>query len=364
MPTNSRPASEIPSMLTPKQTVLGGIFGLQSTTAGKIGAVRKPPFANSPLTYFLSARCAIYSLCCTLKVQKSWLPSYLCPAVIEPFKKLGVAVRFYDSDPEKDAPDARLAKSVGPSDLVLAIHYFGFANRTFPAKDVANRGAIIVEDASQALFIAQQYPESFCTVYSPRKFLGVPDGGVLAYSPGVPFMSQPLSSPPEDWSSKALAAAEMRRDFDLQLVAENRWFALFREVEESFPVGLYGCSDVTRNLIDTGTDYDHIRCTRRANYRELSTRLEEFALFPWLDDDTVPLGFPVRVRAEVRQTVLESLYAKHIYPAVHWDLHGAVPAVHQSSHLLSKSILTLICDQRYTTYDMARQADAFLSAIA
>jgi hypothetical protein len=48
---------------------------------------------------------------------------------------------------------------------------------------------------------------------------------------------------------------------------------------------------------------------------------------------------------------------------VHWRIDGVVPEEHHESYLLSRRILTLICDQRYTICDMARQAATFLSAI-
>jgi hypothetical protein len=31
-------------------------------------------------------------------------------------------------------------------------------------------------------YSSNSYPESICIIYSPRKFFGVPDGGVLATS--------------------------------------------------------------------------------------------------------------------------------------------------------------------------------------
>jgi hypothetical protein len=246
--------------------------------------------------------------------------------------------------------------------VVLVIHYFGFANTTFPADQLKLRGAVIIEDASQGLFVKQQYPESICIVYSPRKFFGVPDGGVLATSRMDAIRRQPLEPPPTEWWKAAFAVTQMRREFDL-VGEENRWFLLFRHVEETFPVGPYYSSDLARMLIETGTDYGPIRRARRQNYLALAERLNEFALFPVLGEDTVPLGFPVCVDAAQRDAVLKCLYNEKIYPPVHWRIDGIVPEEHHESHLLSRRILTLICDQRYTICDMARQAATFLSAI-
>jgi hypothetical protein len=213
------------------------------------------------------------------------------------------------------------------------------------------------------LFIKQQYPESLCIVYSPRKFFGVPDGGVLATSHVDAIRRQPLEPPPSEWWKAAFAVTQMRREFDL-VGGENRWFTLFRHVEDTFPVGPYYSSDLAGMLIETGTDYGSMRKMRRENYMALAARLNEFALFPVLGEDTVPLGFPVCVDVAQRDAVLKCLYDQRIYPPVHWRFDGIVPEEYRKSHLLSRRILTLICDQRYTSSDMALQADAFLSALS
>ena len=341
--------------------VIGGLFGFEPVSLAK--GEQASPFAGSFVDYFLSARCAFYAVCQSVKPRIAWLPSYLCSAVLDPFRRLGIPVRYYDAGPNHGSGRHEWIADVHPGDLVLVIHYFGFANTTFPADQLKLRGAVIIEDASQSLFIKQQYPESVCIVYSPRKFFGVPDGGVLVTSRMDAIGRQPLEPPPTEWWKAAYAMTQMRREFDL-IGGENRWFHLFRHVEETFPVGPYCSSDLARMLIETGTDYGLIRRARRQNYLVLSERVNEFALFPVLGEDTVPLGFPVCVDAAQRDAVLKCLYDEKIYPPVHWRIDGLVPEGHRESHLLSRRILTLICDQRYNICDMARQAATFLSAIS
>lgn len=340
--------------------VIGGLFGLEPVSLTK--GDQPSPFAGSFVDYFLSARCAFYAVCQSVKPRIAWLPSYLCSAVLDPFRSLGIPVRYYDAGPNLRSGRHGWIADVHPGDLVLVIHYFGFANTTLPADQLKLRGAVIIEDASQGLFIKQQYPESICIVYSPRKFFGVPDGGVLATSRMDAIRRQPLEPPPTEWWKAAFAMTQMRREFDL-VGGENRWFSLFRHVEKTFPVGPYCSSDLARMLIETGTDYGSMRTARRENYLALAARLNEFALFPVLGNDIVPLGFPVCVDAAQRDAVLKCLYNEKIYPPVHWRIDGIVPEEHHESHFLSRRILTLLCDQRYTSSDMTRQAAAFLLAV-
>jgi hypothetical protein len=280
---------------------------------------------------------------------------------LDPFRKLDILVRYYDGRPHFSSDKLDWVAEVQSGDLVLTIHYFGFPNRAFPADQLRRRGAVIIEDASQGLFLKQQYAESAGIVHSPRKFLGVPDGGLMTSPTMNDLWLQPREAPPVDWWTSALAAIQARREFDL-VGGENRWFPLFRRVEKSFPLGPYRSSDLTRAVI-ASTDYHFVRRARRENYLALAERLKDFALFQNLDEETVPLGFPVSVDAARRDAVLECLYEQNIFPPVHWRINGIVPDDFRESHQISSCILTLICDQRYTIVDMARQAEAFLSAV-
>jgi hypothetical protein len=341
----------------PAQPIIGGVFGLEPVSEAKCDSI----FSQSA-KYFLSFRCAIYRLCQQLRPGTAWLPSYLCSAMLDPFRRLSVPIRYYSAGPNFETEPVEWTAEVMRGDLVLVVHYFGFANSRFPAGELKSRGAIIVEDSSQGLFLEQRYPESVSIVYSPRKFLGVPDGGLMVCGSLDSLDAEFLEEPPFDWWRNGLAVIQMRREFDL-CGGENRWFQLYQQVEQTFPLGPYRSSDLTRAILEGGTDYLFIRRARRENYLALLERLKNFALFPELDEATVPLGFPVCVDVSKRDRILADLYGRRIYPPVHWRITGIVPEEYRESHSLSERILTLICDQRYTPIDMARQSDAFLSAV-
>ena len=339
--------------------VVGGLFGLEPVSIAN--GSQDSPFASSSTSFFLNARCAIYAVCQSLRPSVAWLPSYLCADVLDPFRKLNIIVRFYDGRPNFKSHRRDWVAEVESGDLVLTIHYFGFPNTTFRADQLSRKGAVIIEDASQGLFLKQQYAESACIVHSPRKFLGVPDGGLMTSPTMHDLRLQPLEAPPVEWWTSALAATQLRREFDL-VGGENQWFPLFRRVEENFPLGPYRASDLAKAIIESA-NYQSIRTARRENYLALAGQLKRYALFEVLDEETVPLGFPVSVDIARRDTVLACLYKQNIFPPVHWRIDGIVPNNFQESHKISSCILTLICDQRYTIDDMARQAEAFLSAV-
>lgn len=347
--------------LRPDTKLLGGVFGLASPDISSDST--SPPFANANAQYFLNLRCALKVLCDVLRPLSVWLPSYLCDSLLDPFLHNRVPTRFYAVDSNLKLETSAWIDELRENDLVIAIHYFGFANGEFPAPEIKKRGALVVEDASQALFVTQQFAESACILYSPRKFLGVPDSGVMVSNRSTGTEEVALEEPPIKWWKLAVATVQNRRDFDLS-GGTNSWFSLFQRVESQFPLGSYAASGLSKMLVSCGTNYGSIRARRRENYLRLLAQLGEYALFPELPPDIVPLGFPVRVDPRTRDLVLRRLYEKNIYPPVHWRIDGVVPHVFASSHALAQAIMTLLCDQRYTSEDMDRQAREFIAAVS
>ncbi|MBZ5610774.1 MAG: hypothetical protein LAP38_21125 [Acidobacteriia bacterium] len=339
--------------------ILGGAFGLE-LPADFGGAAA--PFFGPEAQYFLSARCALLALCAAHRPGTAWLPSYLCGSIREPFVRSRVPIRYYGLDESLRVSGTDWTQEIRAGDLVLVIHYFGFPNATFPFDGVLSRGALLVEDASQALFLPRQFRESVSILYSPRKFLGVPDGGVMLSDGGSRLAPDSLDEPPRSWWRSAVAMALKRREFDLT-GRPNDWHKLFQRVEATFPVGPYRASDLSRMLISSA-DFDEIRKRRRANYARLLELLGQYALFPELAGDVVPLGFPVRVEPGIRNQVLWKLHHRRIYAPLHWPINGVVPESFHPSHGLASSCLTLICDQRCSLDDMDRQAGVFLAAAA
>lgn len=215
----------------------------------------------------------------------------------------------------------------------------------------------MLEDACQALL--SRIVGQFCdfVLYSPRKFLGVPDGGILTVNCSVDLESTSFGKPPAEWWLKALLAVVLRREFD-QHGGTRRWFELFQEVERDHPIGNYAMSELSNILLTNAFDYPAIAKRRVDNYRFLAEQLGEIALFPDLPPGVVPLGFPIRVRN--RDQIRHVLFEHQIYPPVHWPIEGIVPAEFRDSHRLSTEIMTLLCDQRYCREDMARMAQLVL----
>ena len=331
--------------------LIGGMFGLGEIKDSKDSF---PFFSSEGELFLVNARSCIHLLVNELKPCKIWLPSFLCDVI---FQSLGdYPFVFYAVDSHLQISRDWI-DNVRKGDLVVFIDYFGFPFEPILAKGIKENGGWILEDASQALLTPSVGENADFVVYSPRKFLGVPDGGVLKNNTHLDFGDVKLNAPPQEWWLKAFLAAMWRWEFDRH-GGDRNWFHLFQETDRTGPVGLFSISDLSRALLEYGFDYKLVAQTRIKNYKTLQAYLGEIALFPELVDGVVPLGFPVCIKN--RNHLRRKLFDQNIYPPIHWLIKDAVPDAFRDSHQLADTILTLVCDQRYNVRDMERTAKIVL----
>ena len=198
-------------------------------------------------------------------------------------------------------------------------------------------------------------------LYSPRKFVGVPDGGILLWRrPAAALGAESLKPAPFDGWLNSFEAIWLRREQDGGGV-RGPWFDRFRAAEAAQPCGPFAMSALSRRLLAGGWDLRAAVSARRRNYRRLRDALRPWALFPELPPGVAPLGFPVRLTN--RDDVRAALIRERIFPPIHWPIRGVVPEQFAASHRLADSLMTLPCDQRYGAGDMDRIVSVFRSAV-
>jgi len=331
--------------------IIGGMFGLELTVLAAEGArVDKPTVLQGRCQMLATARSALTLLVETLRPAQAWLPSYLCDVMAEAVAHTGTPLCFYPVSADLQITDEAWLRKVGRGDIVVFIDYFGFNAWESTAQKVRAAGAFVVEDACQAFLNDTFSAHSHFVIASPRKFIGVPDGGVLLARPGVQLPSITLAPPPSEWWFDAFAATLQRGEFDRH-GGDRKWFELFRRFDPNGPLHPHAMSEFSVQLL-ARFDYAEIARRRRANYEFLLSELGPLALFTRLPNGVVPLGFPVRLAG--RDRVRQALFAADIFPPVHWPLGGAVPETFIESHRLAREITTLPCDQRYDESDMKR----------
>ena len=331
--------------------LIGGMFGLAELSRLED---QFPPFLVKRELFLCNARSGINILVDLLKPRSIWMPSFLCDVLLKAVHNINV--KFYEVDSHLQVSREWL-DTVQGDELVVLIDYFGFQFDPALATRIKECGSWILEDASQALHSSHVGNYSDFVLFSPRKFLGVPDGGILRYNANMDFSGIQLKDPPSEWWLRSLNSTILRREFDLY-GGERSWFSLFQENEKNSPIGPYSMSSLSKTLLEHSFDYSCVIEKRIENYKVLNNYLSQFALFPNLPADVVPLGYPIHL--ENRDYVRKILFDNNIYPPVHWPINDMVPQTFVESHHLADTILTLICDQRYNPTDMKRTAEIVL----
>jgi dTDP-4-amino-4,6-dideoxygalactose transaminase len=294
------------------------------------------------------------------------VPSYICDSVVVALRRAGMEVHYYPIGTSLTVQGDLLVDVIerySPA-LVVIVHYFGFP----AAPDLFNRlGALrrrffVLEDCAHGSWIESSRPvvglHGDFVLTSFRKYLGVPDGGLL-----LNRSSEPIVAPPEvnadfvRWRLAAKLLRGARLTGGVGPVADGVYLDLFRAAEDALdrdvPIG--AMSSVSAALVRAECPRDRMR-KRRMNYRHVLAAIKSRdrvrrlvqPMFEKLPSAVSPLVFPVRVANGARNRLRQRLMDARVFCPVLWPLPPSVsrrtfPAAHQ----LGSEMLGLPIDQRY-----------------
>lgn len=320
--------------MTRPTRAIGGYFGLQ------LVAPAAPAVASLPSWWIdgvavQSGRVAL-ALALPARPATLWLPAYFCPPVARALARTGWDLRRYglaeDWGPGEDVTPA-------PGDRILVVDFFGLSASAV-RRAVARFGADrVVADHSLALFAAPL--DGVPTTYSPRKFVGLPDGGLLSNGDAVE-----LAAPDETLSAGRTRHLLLRAAGDLQ---SGR--IAFSEAEASLDADLVprAMSLLTRRLLEA-VDVDAVASRRVRNFDRLVSGLRALGFdVPRRSPDAVPLCCPV---FGLRPTIARPLLASNgIFCAAYWP-DVALEVEDVEGRRFAEATTFLPCDQRYDDDDI------------
>jgi dTDP-4-amino-4,6-dideoxygalactose transaminase len=296
------------------------------------------------------------------------LPSYLCPAVLQPFNELYVHYEFYEVNDQLRINVESIKRKMGPNVRgLLIIHYFGFpvATEFWDYWSKLQNRPVLVEDCSQALLTKQDGSwlghRGEYSFTSLRKWLPVPDGSWLFSKrrlPDTDFSIKNTEFLTKRMLGVILKDSYLKQDYTNEEEYQS-YLRLLHEAKASLDAqsDIIGISKWTVKLLNR-FDWQAIIRSRQRNYRYLASCLEDTkvirALLPELPPGVCPLGSPIVANSpEVRDTLKESLVQHGIYPPIHWQLPMEVNETEfPASRGLSRRILTIPIDQRYGDTEM------------
>ncbi len=279
------------------------------------------------------------------------LPSYLCPTILFPFKRLGIRFRFYRITSKLEIDTRHLTQMVNDDcKSIFFINYFGFQHSLETLnvlKRFKEQSVRIIEDASQSFFsdfneiIGDYYFNSF------RKFLPL-DGSVIISDSEIKLL--PFNSYRKYLLPKITAQFMRYLNYQTGIDLSHLFKPLFKS-SESFYYNKYPAylNRYNRHLIEK-FNFENIITKRREYINHLINIFSEFSFIKELPDNVVPLGYPVICRE--RDSVRKQLMNKNIFCPVHWHLPDEVYIEDfKESTELSKKILTLPVSESITHTD-------------
>lgn len=296
---------------------IGGYLGLECASF---------PLYHLDGIYLNLGRSAIRYVIRTLRIKRMHIPYYTCHTVAAALRAESCEPLFYeigeDFLPKEDFP---------AQDYIIYNNYFGVCGKKVEllSKHYPN----LIVDNAQSFYTR---PQCRAAIYSPRKFFGLPDGGIVVGN-DIPRIDLPRA---ESWNDMM----HLIKRVDINASAGYGDFVKSDENMEVAP--MLAMSKLTTALMGN-IDAESAAFRREENFAYLREHLP--TSFPMdLSADDVPMVYPyITDNSRLRSLLIQ----EKIYVASYW------PAVRNCGDF-KDSIVPLPIDQRYSEEDMKRVVEA------
>ncbi|MCF2901349.1 hypothetical protein E5N72_04235 [Pseudoalteromonas sp. MEBiC 03607] len=251
---------------------------------------------------FQSARAALYAYLEAKKIEMLYLPDYICDSIFPAIESLKIEIKFY-SVSELLLPKQQFLNIDDVRSRVILVNYFGLLTK--PIKEFVNQNPrLFIVDNSQALFA--EHIEGTVSIYSPRKFVGIPDGGYLLASCDIPMPNERFDSSPYLSHLLLRASGDVSKGYEKFLSAE-------RALDSFYPKRISQIS----SYILASTNKEKIIHSRKSNYEYFQRKFDEANKLNLPLNDQVPLCYPLKLDFPVNE-ICEALIKKSIFLPRYW----------------------------------------------
>lgn len=303
----------------------------------EIGGYFSLEHGNNPIyhkngVFLNSARNALRYIIKAYNITKIALPYYTCPVVWQAVKDEQCAVIPYDLN-DDFLPNIFFDKET----YVVYNNYFGICGKN--VETLLKQYPNLIIDNAQAFYA---HPKGLASFYSPRKFFGLPDGGITVCDK---MLSEKINkSVSYDLCSHLLIRHDLSASEGYNEFQKNDSALIRRPIEFM--------SNLTQTLMGN-INYQDAKTKRLKNFIFLHDKLKEnnkIKIDMHIDD--VPMIYPFTTDSE---TLRSKLIQNKIYVAKYWSMVDEFDCMRsEKSQNLANSIIPLPIDQRYDLDDMKR----------
>ncbi len=262
-------------------------------------------------------------------IRRIALPDFLCDVVANVCRAEGVQIREYPVGenllPQNTTPEQ--------GESFYLVNYYG----QLTPEDIAgyrSSGSHLIVDNAQAYF-TPPIP-GVDTLYTCRKFLGVPDGG---------FLYTDIRMKP---SERAASLERMRFVLGRFEQSAGAFYEEASRNNDLLPLQPRRMSALTENLLRV-VDYERVQRTRTENYLRLQEALGEMNLL-CLHTPEGPYAYPLML--EDALSCRQELISQKIFVPQLWPNVIREQPANRTARALAENILPLPCDQRYGKEEM------------
>ncbi|MBN1069259.1 hypothetical protein DVW02_14885 [Clostridium botulinum] len=277
---------------------------------------------RNTLAYIIEAR----------NIKKLCIPYFLCDSVKNICVKLGVDIRYYNISNDF-VPDSSLELQV--DEWLYVVNYYGQISHDIQKK-LVERYKTVIMDYAQAYF--EKPLSGIDTIYTCRKFFGVPDGAFLYTDSSI----ERQLKQDESFDRMHFLLGRYERsanEFYNEYEMNNRLFA-------NEPIKKM--SRLTQNLL-RGIDYAVVGEQRQQNFAFLNEQFESVNKLHL----HIPFGaFMYPLFVEDGRKIRKELQKEKIYVPTLWPNVTENCDSEEIEYKFALDILPLPVDQRYTKSDM------------
>ena len=307
---------------------IGGYFELELQNKGK--------FLHDDGVLLNSGRNALeYVLRALGDVKELLVPYYTCDVIMEPIEKLGVSYKFYPINRKLEIEDLPTLKS---GEYLIYTNYFGIKDE-YVRTLAADYGCQLIVDNAQAWYA--EPVKGINTIYSPRKYVGIPDGGV-AYCP----KAKNMSAFEQDLSFERCSHLLKRID-----IGSSEGYADFKANSKQL-VGqpVKRMSKLTERMLSS-INFEVVKKRRVENFEYLHSLLEKKNRFdmPSMDSFACPMVYPYLTKDD---TLRKKLIENKVFVATYWPNVKEWTTSGMLEYELMDKLIPVPVDQRYGVGEM------------
>ncbi|WP_127463511.1 hypothetical protein [Enterobacter cancerogenus] len=284
---------------------------------------------------YRSARNALYHLLCVLKPSRIWLPRLICDSVADAVMASKTNIVWYSLD-ENLLP--KYCNSFSHQDIFLYVNYLGQCEQQEKKLASFIPPERILFDHSQAFY--SRYERALGNLYSPRKFFGVPDGGLLDTPCEIPKL-QTVDN------SSHMRCAHLILQLEQGTPAG---YAAYVKAENMLAENIACSMSVLTERLLCSVDYLKIKELRERNFGLMHALLGDLNSWRFSSHSVKgPFCYPFLLPG---RQLHQKLINENVFVATYW--REVLLRVEQDSveaHFVN-SVVPLPCDQRYSESDI------------